>query len=66
MIDAMKMAESYLKKVKIVDNNGREVIGGVDFYESEYDSGYGVPTIGIEGDEPFYRSDELRSLEILE
>ena len=44
----MKNLQEYLyKNVIITDINGAEHSGYADFYESEYDSGYDEPSIGI-------------------
>lgn len=53
------------KKVKLVDNDDNEVIAIADLYESEYDSGYNEPIIGLTNGQYYLRS-EIKSIEIID
>ena len=53
------------KKVKLVDNDDNEVIAVADLYESEYDSGYDEPIIGLTNGQ-FYLQSEIKSIEIID
>ncbi len=52
-------------KVKLVDSDENEVIAIADLYESEYDSGYDEPIIGLTNGR-YYRQSEIKSIEIVE
>lgn len=65
MVESLTLCKALNHKVKLIEEDGTEHIGIADFYESEYDSGYGVAGIGIKGDLCF-RADEIKSIEILD
>lgn len=65
MVDSLTLWEAQNHKIKLIEEDGTEHIGIADFYENEYDSGYGVAGIGIKGDLCF-RADEIQSIEILD
>lgn len=52
------------KKVKLVDSDDNEVVAVADLYESEYDSGYDEPIIGLTNGQ-FYLQSEIKSLDII-
>lgn len=62
MID---LQETLGKKVKLIDDHDNEVIAVADFYESEYDSGYDEPIIGLTNGQYYLRS-EIKSIEIID
>lgn len=53
------------KKVKLVDNDDNEVIAVADLYESESDSGYDEPIIGLTNGQ-YYLQSEIKSIEIID
>ena len=68
MID---LEDFLFKNVIIVDSNDKTHIGYVDFYESEYDSGYDEPSIGLipnknskSGIE--FRQSEIKSIKLID
>ena len=62
MID---LQDTLNKKVKLIDSDDNEVIAFSDLYESEYDSGYGEPIIGLTNGK-YYIQSEIKSIEIVE
>lgn len=62
MID---LQDALCKKVKLVDSDNNEVIAVADLYESEYDSGYDEPIIGLTNGQ-FYLQSEIISIEIID
>lgn len=52
------------KKVKLVDRDDNEVIAVADLYESECDSGYDEPIIGLTNGQ-YYLQSEIKSIEII-
>lgn len=53
------------KKVKLVDSDDNEVIAVTDLYESEDDSGYDEPIIGLTNGK-YYLQSEIKSIEIID
>ena len=53
------------KKVKLVDSDDNEVIAVADLYESEDDSGYDEPIIGLTNGQ-YYLQSEIKSIEIID
>lgn len=53
------------KKVKLVDSDDNEVIAVADLYESEDDSGYDEPIIGLTNGQ-YYLQSEIKSIEIFD
>lgn len=53
------------KKVKLVDSDDNEVIAVADLYESEDDSGYDEPIIGLTNGK-YYLQSEIKSIEIID
>lgn len=62
MID---LYECLSHKVKLVKFDGNEVVAIADLYESEFDSGYNEPIIGLTNGQ-YYRQSEIKSIEIVE
>ncbi|MBE6864084.1 MAG: hypothetical protein E7495_05905 [Ruminococcus flavefaciens] len=52
------------KKVKLVDSDDNEIIAVADLYETEDDSGYDEPIIGLTNGQ-YYLQSEIKSLEII-
>lgn len=53
------------KKVKLVDTDDNEAVAVADLYESEDDSGYDEPIIGLTNGQ-YYLYSEIKSIEIIE
>lgn len=53
------------KKVKLVDSDDNEIIAVADLYETEDDSGYDEPIIGLTNGQ-YYLQSEIKSLEIID
>lgn len=53
------------KKVKLVDSDDNEVIAVADLYESEDDSGYDEPIIGLTNGQ-YYLQFEIKRIEIID
>ena len=66
MIDSSTFYNAYKHDVKMIDKEGNAHIGRVTFYESEWDSDYGVAIIGLDTDGAFYKETDIESIEILD
>ncbi len=66
MVDSITLYNAYTKKVRLIDNNDKEYIGVMDFFESEYDSGSGVAEIGLSCRNMLFSADEIKSIEIID
>ena len=62
MID---LQDTICHKVKLVDNDGNGVVAVADLYESEYDSGYDEPIVGLTNGR-YYTQSEIKSIEIVD
>ena len=56
----------YEKRVKLKLKNGRTYDAIVNFYESDYYSGYGEPSIGIYPDSIEFVQSEIESIEVID
>lgn len=65
MVDSLTLYNALFHKVKLTETDGTVHIGTADLYESEYDSGEGVATIGLTNGY-YYRTYEISSIEILD
>ena len=66
MVDSLTLYNTQNHKVKLIETDGTEHIGVVDFYESEYDSGYDMATIGLNNNGILFKADEIKSIEIID
>ena len=66
MVDSLTLYNAIEHSVKMVDKEGNTHIGRVTFYESEWDSGYGVAIIGLDTEGTFYKETDIESIEILD
>ncbi len=65
MVDSLTLCKAQNHKVKLVEEDDTEHIAVLDFYESEWDSGYGVAAVGLT-DRSSFKADEIKSIEILD
>ena len=66
MVDSSTLYKVQNHKIKLIETDGTEHIGIVDYYESEYDSGYGMATIGLNNNGILFKADEIKSIEIID
>ena len=66
MVDSLTLYKAQGHNVKLVEEDDTEHTGIADFYESEYDSGYGVAIIGLKNEGVYYKADDLKNIEILD
>jgi len=62
MID---LYDALFHKVKLVDSDNNEIVAVADLYESESDSGYDEPIIGLTNGQ-YYLQSEIKSIEIID
>lgn len=56
----------FRKKVKLKEKKGRNYTGIVNFYESDYYSGYGEPSIGLVPDLREFALSDNESIEVID
>ena len=56
----------YKKRVKLKTKDGEKYEGIIVFYESDYYSGYGEPSIGIYPDSIEFAQSEIESIEVID
>ena len=62
MID---LYDALFHKVKLVDSDNNEIVAVADLYESESDSEYDEPIIGLTNGQ-YYLQSEIKSIEIID